>query len=235
MKKFSIYSLLIICAAALAEDPANPEVVYPIEIIGRSWIDSSDIREKFDPPLTMQEASKYLAQVVAPLSIDWSIANDTRGIDKDNAYRLWCKVVLEAKTKNNVLAVKVVTTDQDGGGELLNAVSGSINLTPPLLVKVSDTKYTIDFNCWGAPHPLAERALQGVRRRTSVNIWHRIQGDIMIEAGAVKYTFKFRATSAFPMHTLYVNTILIEEKKQGYISDLWTPLPGLPTFVVQGP
>lgn len=227
---------LIIAAPSWSEDPSNPEVEYPIEIIGRSWIDASDIRENFIPPLTLHERSNYTISMVIPLSgADPSVSLDTGGIAKDSKYRLWSKVLLKAKVKNNALTVTLVTDDVDGGYEMLWAVKGTSNLTKPIpLTKVGE-KYTLDYQCWGQPDSVPEAFFQGIRVRTSTNIWHRISGEIYLENGALKHDIKFFGASQFPTHDLYVNSILISRLKQGFISDLWIPDPANPAFVIRRP
>lgn len=238
MKKLSLFSLLFVFSAAMAEDPANPEVIYPIEIIGRSWINVNDIRHNWTPIIDYNPQA-YLLFVTTPLTLppppfgpgDPSIQNDTRGLDKDKKYRLWSKVVLNAKVKNGDLTVTLVSRDVDGGKEAYGTIDGTAFITDPPELKKEGNKYKFTYLCWGSPNPIAEVGLQQIRPRTSTNIWHRVIGEIYVEAGALKYTFSFFNGSKFPMHTLYVNQVLIEERNQFYISDLWTPDPTQPTFV----
>lgn len=240
MKKLSLFSLLFAFSSVFSEDPANPEVIYPIEIVGRSWIDIKDIRNNWTPIIDY-DVTNYVLFVLTPLTAptsppgDSAIQSDTRGVDKDKKYRLWSKVVLNAKVKNGDLTVSIVSRDVDGGLEAFGALQGTAFITDPPELKKEGTKYKFTYLCYGSPHPAAEVGLQLVRRRTSTNIWHRVYGEIYLEGGALKYDFKFFAVSSFPMHTLYVNQKLIQELRQTFISDLWVSDPTEPTFVGQRP
>jgi hypothetical protein len=140
-------------------------------------------------------------------------------------------VVLNATIKNGDLTVTLVSRDVDGGKELFGAVAGTAFITDPPELKKQGNRYKFTYLCWGSPNPVAEAGLQLIRPRTSTNIWHRVIGDIYVEAGALKYTFVFFNASKFPTHSLYVNQVLFEERFQDYISDLWIPDPTQPTFV----
>lgn len=234
MKKLSLFSLLFIISVALAEDPANPEVVYPIEIVGRSWIDGSNITQNFNSDVSIFWGRPAYLQLLAVLALDPSINTDTRGIDKNKLYRLWSRVVLEAKIKDGNLTVIIVDKDVDGGLEAGGLLAGTFNITdPPLLVRVGN-KYNFFYKCWGHPNILGEPAFQNIYPRLSLNIYHTVTGEISIENGALKHSFVLGG-SRFPTHNLYVNTVLITELTQSYISDLWRSDPADAFFVIPVP
>ena len=206
-----------------AADANNPEVIQILNVRGRSWIDVNTIYSDwgsvgpYNPPA-------YAAWLLGTTA-DTAIKTDTAGPDKDKLYRLWSYCDFEAKLKNNVLTVRVLNTDKDGGPELYGALSGTFNLNPPTLNQ-SGNEYTFDnMFCWGHPDDLLEPAFQLVRPRTSVNIWHRIKGRIYAEGGSIKYEFSFHSVSSYPNHALYVNKVEVERKNNGPISDLWKPSP----------
>lgn len=124
--------------------------------------------------------------------------------------------------------------DVDGGLEAGGLLAGTFNLTdPPQLVKVGN-KCNLFYKCWGHPNAATEPSFQLVYPRLSVNIYHTVTGEIYVENGALKHNFVL-AGSRFPTHNLYVNTVLITELLQLYISDLRRSDPTDPFFVIPRP
>lgn len=102
---------------------------------------------------------------------------------------------------------------------------------PPLVaspVTVSPTGGSVVTFSWtgkGRPHLLAEPAFQNVQLRTSVFIWHIVEGQIDVSSGAPVTTLRIRG-SQFPSHRAFVNGApLLPDLPQGPFSKLWVPDP----------
>lgn len=85
---------------------------------------------------------------------------------------------------------------------------------------------------WGRPNLLVEPGMQWVATRTSVNIWHKPAVKICCRGGSGTYSIERFDVSRFPSHRLWVNGVLDDDIVQGAYGDLWTPLPGTPSFVI---
>jgi hypothetical protein len=238
---FLLISMTLSAMNAHAEDTTNPDKVYPIEIVGRSWINANGIENNLGLiPLTDQWfAYNYLIIGGIVLGGDPSVSNDTDGFAKDGKYRLWSQFKLLASVKNGDLTVIVASQDKDGGAEGAGLFLGSINVAgfrgepaPPTLVKVGN-RYDFGYVCWGAPAPIPAASLLAIRPRTSVNIWHRIVGNIWVENGVVKYAFQIYGCSSFPSHCLNVNGVQVHTLPQGLIDGLWFSDPSIPLWVIR--
>ena len=104
-------------------------------------------------------------------------------------------------------------------------------LQPPALitnpVKVSPTGGSSVTFSWSqdSAHLAAEPTFQEVQPRTSVFIWHAIEGKIDVSGGTAVTTVSIRG-SQFPSHRVFVNNeLVLPELVQGPFSNLWVADP----------
>lgn len=102
--------------------------------------------------------------------------------------------------------------------------SGRLYLTGD---RTSNRSHSVSWEFQGRPKPIAEYAFNFnktfLNNRTSVYIWHKVQGVFTCECGVVFSDFKIRG-SRFPTHTLFVDGEKIQQIEQRYMDDLWVPV-----------
>jgi hypothetical protein len=156
---------------------------------------------------------------------DFQFNENPRNTAKDKGYRLFssCQFTVVFENKK-ILAAVPSTLDTDVGNE------GPLE-PPPLIttpVKVSPTggsSVTFSWFATGRPHRAAEPAFQEVQSRTSVFIWHAIEGEIDVSSGTAVTTVSIRG-SQFPSHRVFVDSALVlPELVQGPFSNLWVADP----------
>lgn len=139
---------------------------------------------------------------------------------KDKVYRLFSRVRFKVVFENGKILAAVPEMDTDVGKE------GPIQ-PPPMIVSpvtVSPRGGPIVKFSWigkGKPDPLVEPTFQVIRPRSSVFIWHIVEGTIDVSSGAPVVTAKIRG-SQFPSHRLFVDSRLQPgELRQGLLAQLW--------------
>jgi hypothetical protein len=175
----------------------------------------------FVPPVV--PVPRQVLLVALAKATDAQFNEDPRTVAKDKHYRLFtsCRftVVFE---DNKILAAtpSIPDLDTDVGKE------GPIQ-PPPLIasaVSVSPkggSSVTFSWTAKGRPDPLVEPAFQEVRERTSVFIWHIVEGKIDVSSGTPVTTVTIRG-SRFPSHRAFINGLpVIPDLKQGQFSNLW--------------
>lgn len=182
------------------------------------------------PPIPIPVPRQKLLELLAK-STDSQFNENPRTTAKDKGYRLFssCQftVVFE---KKKILAAVPSALDTDVGKE------GP--LEPPALVatpvKVSPTggsSVTFSWFGTGRPHAAAEPAFQEVQPRTSVFIWHAIEGIIDVSSGTPVTTVSIGG-SRFPSHRVFVDgKLVLPELVQGPFSNLWDADPADSTRV----
>ena len=143
---------------------------------------------------------------------------------KDKHYRLFSSVKFSLVFEGGKILAAVPLMDTDVGKE------GPIQ-PPPLIVSpvtVSPRGSSFVTFSWfgkGLPDPLVEPGFQAVRSRTSVFIWHIVEGKIDVSSGVPVTTVSIRG-SQFPSHRVFVdNTFIPPQQPQGPFSNLWNPDP----------
>lgn len=148
---------------------------------------------------------------------------------KDKHYRLYSSRTFRV-TCNNGTIVSVVPTpvDADVGLECIPKTSQCLT-PPPLSVYdvtgslASPTAFQFAWTAKGRPHHVADLGFQAVCPRTSLYIWHRIEGRIECAGGEPRVTFTMTG-SGFPSHRAWVNGVLRPPTiPQGPFSNLWVP------------
>ena len=161
---------------------------------------------------------------------DAQFQEDPRNSAKDKHYRLFSSCRFTVVFENGkILAASpgIPELDTDVGTE---PPSGGLQPAPLVVshVSVSPTggsSVTFTWTAKGRPHPLAEPPFQAIKPRTSVFIWHIINGRIDISSGAPITTVSITG-SAFPSHRAFVNGLpVFPEIKQGPFSNLWVADP----------
>ncbi len=149
---------------------------------------------------------------------------------KDKIYRLFSARTFTVTCANGGLVSVIPSAiDTDVGVECVP--TSRLCLTPPpvLVSGISagpSGSSTFDF-AWavkGRPHPAAEPGFQLVCPRTSVFIWHAIQGQIACTSSGVTVTTRL-AGSQFPSHRVWVNGAVRATIPQGDFSQLWLSSP----------
>ncbi len=178
---------------------------------------------------------------------------------KDGVYRLYTRAVMQFACCGDKLAcVETKMTDMEGGLEFpaqfitilvidMNGIPvprtlqispniyGTINMSPVHLENRTESSVDVWWTGWGRPNRLAEPGMQAIGQRTSVNIWHSpdVQLSCVNGQGTYKVLEPQTAVSRFPSHRIWVNGgAFAWERAQKAVSDLWTPSPANPDFVV---
>lgn len=140
---------------------------------------------------------------------------------KDKGYRLFSACTFRVTCQNGrVTDVTPSALDTDTGKEgPLQAPS--LTATP---VTVTRTPDGFDFTWFGRGRPNlgAEPAMQLVCPRTSVYIWHRINGSVRCPAEGTNVTIALTG-SKFPTHRAYVNGTPVRTVPQNGVARLWFP------------
>ena len=113
-------------------------------------------------------------------------------------------------------------------------IYGTINMLPVHLENRTESSVDVWWTDWGRPNQLAEPGMQAVGQRTSTNIWHSPDVRLSCKNGQGKFEVldPQTAVSRFPSHRIWVNGVRSYFKAQKAVSDLWTPSPANPDFVV---
>jgi hypothetical protein len=167
-------------------------------------------------PVTRQVLLEAMAKVT-----DAQFNENPLTVVRDKHYRLFssCRFTVVFENKK-ILAATPSRLDTDVGKE------GPIQ-PPPLIasaVTVSPTgssSVTFSWTGKGRPDPLVEPGFQEVRSRTSVFIWHIVEGTIDVGSGTPVTTVAIRG-SKFPSHRAFINGMpVFPGLKQGPFSNLW--------------
>ena len=131
------------------------------------------------------------------------------------------------------------------GGRLINVTASSLvtdvgmegPITPPPLIAsrvtvVRDAHgFTFAWTAKGRPHPAVEPTFRLICPRTSVYIWHTVNGRVDCRGPQPMVTLLNLIGSQFPSHRVFVNGFIRGAIPQGVFSNLWIPTPGDPTRV----
>jgi hypothetical protein len=148
----------------------------------------------------------------------------------DKRYRLYSSRLFTVTCSNGRIASVVpFPLITDAGTECLPRTS--MCLQPPPLIPSSVTAgltgpntYEFSWTVKGRPHLAAEPTFQAVCPRTSVYIWHTINGRIQCDAGDARLDITSLLGSRFPSHRVFVNGVIRSPGvPQGPFSNLWTP------------
>jgi hypothetical protein len=212
----------------LGEAPAPGVVTRNLKIVLKSYIAPIGLRAGFPycGPLSPTTNAKHRALA---LGTDAMMSENPLTDAKDKHYRLYSERTFTV-TCNNGTIVSVVPTpvDSDVGLECLPRTSTC--LTPPPLTVYgvtaglsSPTSFQFSWTAKGRPHHVADLGFQAVCPRTSLYIWHRIDGRIECAGGEPRVTFTMTG-SGFPSHRAWVNGVLRPPTiPQGPFSNLWVP------------
>jgi len=171
-------------------------------------------------PVPVPVKRQFLLEALAKAT-DAQFNEDPHNLFKDKHYRLFtsCRFTVVFEDKK-ILAATPSTLDTDVGKE------GPIQ-PPPLIasaVSVSPTggsSVTFSWTGKGRPDPLVEPGFQTVRSRSSVFIWHIVEGRIDVSSGTPVTTVTIRG-SRFPSHRAFIGVAsVLPELKQGPFSNLW--------------
>lgn len=148
-----------------------------------------------------------------------------------------CRTEVHFCCTGNSIPLFFSTTDQDGGQEF-GPIYGTINMArapglgAPIVWRGGPNLIIATWWGWGRPHRLALPGFDLVTGRTSTNIWHKVEIWMWCSGGRGVHRIVTFDGSRFPTHALWVNGGVRKRTLiQGALSDLWTPMAGMPTFV----
>ena len=156
---------------------------------------------------------------------------------KDRGYRLYTSRTFTV-TCNGGTIVSVVPSAIDTGVGLECVPRTSLCLTPPPIILSnvsagprSPTSYAFSWMGQGRPPTPAEAFFQAVCPRSSVFIWHRVEGTIECANGEPRARLNLSG-SQFPSHRAWINGVRVGPTiSQGPFRNLWVPSPTSPLLV----
>ena len=180
------------------------------------------------PPFGLSSAQMRLD--VLATATDLAFSENPLTDIKDKAYRLYSERTFSvACLDGQVSSVSASGPDTDSGTE------GPLQ-APPMttsgvtLRRDSPTKFSFSWTAKGRPHPAAEPSFQLVCPRTSVFIWHRVEGEI--DCNGLRLTGSTPIVgSDFPSHRVFVDGRIRGTVPQGTFRNLWEPDATDPTLV----
>ena len=178
-------------------------------------------------PLPMSAQDRLDALAVA---IDMSISENPLTDSKDKGYRLYSERTFSvACLDGQVSSVSASGLDTDVGME--GPLQPSPLITSAVILRRdSPTKFSFSWTGKGRPHLAAEPAFQAVCPRSSVFIWHRVEGEI--DCNGLRLTGSTPIVgSDFPSHRVFVNGRIRGTVPQDTFSNLWEPDPTDATLV----
>jgi|SRR5215204_1046224 len=168
--------------------------------------------------LTRQRALNALAAAT-----DAAFNEDPRNTARDKHYRLFTRCTFNVIFQDQkILSVRTVV-ESDGGKE------GPLQ-PPPLIVTPitvspkGESFVTFSWEAKGRPHKAAEPSFDAIKHRTSVFIWHRIEGKIDVSSDTPVTTVSIDG-SRFPSHRVFVDNVIVSTVDQGVFTNLWVPHP----------
>ena len=212
----------------LGENSGN--VTVPIKIVAKSFIATIGL-DAGVPTCGRFDLSAHARLRGAAAATDAAMRESPTSDAKDRRYRLYTSRTFTV-TCNNGTIVNVVpsTIDTEVGLECVPATGSRICLTPPPII-VTDvtgglrtpTRFVFSWMGRGRPPNTAEHFFQAVCPRTSVFIWHRVDGFIECAGGQPRATVTLTG-SQFPSHRIWVNGVPQGGPiVQGPFSNLWVP------------
>jgi hypothetical protein len=146
---------------------------------------------------------------------------------KDKHYRLYSSRNFNVTCENGrITNVTAGPLDTDAGIECIPKTTQCLQ-PPPLIssdIHASPSgpnSFNFSWTVKGRPHLAAEPAFQMICPRTSVYIWHKVQGQISCAPNDVNTSVQITG-SAFPSHRVYVGgSIAAPTIPQGNMSNLW--------------
>jgi hypothetical protein len=151
----------------------------------------------------------------------------------DGSYRLFTRVLIGVNISGNTIINWTTPTTFMDAGQEAPFISGTINMTAPVVTRINASTIDVWWKGWGHPNNVFEPAFQYVALRTSTNIWHQVDVHISASGGAPSTTVMSFLGSAFPSRRLWINGIRVKNIAQGALSDLWQPDPTNPWWVAQ--
>lgn len=181
------------------------------------------------PPAPAVPVPRQMLLNAMASTMDVIMNEDPRTIAKDKHYRLFsqCKITILFESTTILSTITELVTDSGKEGPLQ---------APPLIttpVKMSSTGksfVTFSWRAKGRPHPAAEPPFQIIHPRTSVFIWHTVEGRIDVSSGAPVTTVSISG-SQFPSHRVFRDIVIAANVRQGPFSSLWVSDPSDPTLV----
>jgi hypothetical protein len=146
---------------------------------------------------------------------------------KDKHYRLYSSRSFNVTCENGRISnVTAGPLETDAGVECIPKTTQCLQ-PPPLIASdinaapSGPNSYNFSWTVKGRPHLAAEPAFQLICPRTSVYIWHKVQGQITCAPGDVNTAVQITG-SAFPSHRVFVGGgIAAPTVPQGNMSNLW--------------
>lgn len=207
-----------------------------IKIVVKSYIALIGLNAGM-PSCLRWDPSTHVRLRGAAAATDAAMRENPRTDAKDRGYRLYTSRTFTVTCLNGtIINVRPSAIDTDVGQECLPTTRLCLTPPPILLTNVSlgptsPASYAFAWTARGRPPSTAEYLFQAVCPRTSVYIWHRVQGRIECVGGEPRALVQLTG-SRFPSHRLWINGVLQPGAlAQGPFSNLWAPTPADPTLV----
>jgi outer membrane protein OmpA-like peptidoglycan-associated protein len=219
--------------------PSPPPTVYSIKLTAKSFIAPIGSRTgtatcflplPSPPPLPPTGADQRLQLLAA--ATDAAFSENPLTDVPDKRYRLFSECAFTVVCNPGAApTVMVSPLSTDVGLECIPRV-GACLLPPPMTVITPVTvrsggpnTFKFGWAAKGRPHLAAEPTFQSVCPRTSVFIWHRIDGTITCGPSGLRLTSFSLNGSRFPSHRLFVNGGIVTTVPQTDFRNLWVPDP----------
>ena len=148
---------------------------------------------------------------------------------KNKGYRLFSRCTFNLVFRDNKV-IHVGTTLATDTGKEGPFQAPPLQTTPVTVTGIGDSVAKFSWTGKGRPHPTVEPSFQIVKPRTSVFIWHKIEGEIDVSTGFTITTASITG-SQFPSYRLFVDNVIVSTDLQGDLANLWVPDPADPTKV----
>ena len=154
---------------------------------------------------------------------DAAFNEDPRNTARDKRYRLFTRCSFNIIFQDQKI-LSVSTLMQSDGGKEGPLQPPPLIVTPVTLSPNGESFVTFSWEAKGRPHKAAEPAFDAIKHRTSVFIWHRIEGKIDVSSGTAVTTVSIDG-SQFPSHRVFVGHDIVSTVHQGPFTNLWVPHP----------
>jgi hypothetical protein len=153
--------------------------------------------------------------------MDKVMNEDPRTPIKNKGYRLFSRCTFNLVFRDNKI-IHVGTTLVTDTGKEGPFQAPPLQVTPVTVTGVGDSVVKFSWTGKGRPHPAVEPSFTIIKPRTSVFIWHKIEGEIDVSTGFT-ITKASITGSQFPSHRLFVDNVIVSTDVQGDFANLWVP------------
>jgi len=181
------------------------------------------------PPIPVPTTAAMRLRTLAAAT-DLMMSENPMADTKDKHYRLYSERTFSVTCMGSRL-INVVPSqlDTDSGKEGLFQAP-ALNVLSISARRSGNSTFDFSWAVKGRPHPAVEPPFQLVCPRTSVYIWHVINGQIDCSSSRIRVTATIIG-SQFPSHRVFVRGTVSDTVRQGPFRNLWIPNSADPTQV----